>query len=44
MLIVGVQLLGVGATIAWRAAVKSAVRRFARDATAHGYPVRSSLP
>ena len=44
LLIVGVQLLGVGATIAWRAAVKAAVGRFARDAANHGYPVRSSSP
>jgi hypothetical protein len=44
LLIVGVHLLGAGATIAWRIAVNAAVERFAHDAEAHGHPVRATSP
>ncbi len=41
-LIFAVQVVGIAAAVGWKYAVKSAVRRFAKDARARGYAVRSS--
>jgi hypothetical protein len=44
MLILGVQVLGVGAALGWKHHVKWAIRRLGEEATARGYATRASSP